>query len=291
VIRVPRLRPTLLTAAAAVATVAACAAPAAHAVTPTGPSRLGVVTAGSGTLTGSGRDRVLELRGVPARSTWFVDRPYHAAGAEATKDLVPAFFGGEDGPPNAALEIDGKGGRGATVVVELTHPELRRSAHVLRFHARLLDDVPDRMASWRAGRTATPPRRFGAAPLFLDTDSQQCSVTVDVPTTSTYISDLFGDSYGGAPYFSGFSGTQGTVEQSGTLFYGCGADIQFSFTDPTVAGGAYTIDPQWSDPESGSNSTSCAVTYGPATVQCAAAPVPSSGSQISFDYAVTIAAP
>ncbi|MCW3008588.1 MAG: hypothetical protein JWP17_3214 [Solirubrobacterales bacterium] len=280
-----RLRTGLLAGFLALTVGGLSAAPAsAQSPSPASPpSRLGVLTAAAGTLTPSGDSYVLTLRRVAPRSTWFVDRPYHAAGSDPTAALVHAFFATDDGPPNAALEVGTRSGRGATVVVELSHPVVRDGGRTLRFRARLLDDVPGGLAWSRSRRTTRPPRSFGAATLFLDSFSQSCTVEVAYPTTSTLQGQVaFSDAFGESPYLDGAAGMI-VMQQSGSTFYGCGATATMTFADATVPGGTYTAQVTWSNPMIGHNSMGCSITVG--AVNCQYPDTPG-GSTPNFTYSL-----
>lgn len=258
--------------------------PAAAQAADTEPGVLGAVTARSGTLTPRAHGLDLVLRGVSARGTWFTDRPAHDAGTAPVSRLVDAFFGPGEALPNGALAIDGR--KGATVVVELSRPRSADGGRTLRFAARELEDVPARLSSF--GRTGALPRRFGGATLFIDSTDQACQVDVTVPSTSTLQQ--------GSVSFSGTFGTDPSWAQTqtgihaandGEMFYGCGSTMTASYEDATVASGGYTVTVTWSNPMTGTNSSSCtAQTPAGQPVACDASPPPAHGGQIGFGFGV-----
>lgn len=230
------------------------------------PSKLAVITATGGAL----RDGVLTLRGVDAQTTWFVDRPFHQAGIASTWSLVPEYFKAGSSPPNAAIEIAGRRGVHDTVIVELSRPAIDRTRRALRFAARVLPDAPDRLASWRARRLAAAPVRFGRASVFLDTESQSCTGVVQLAASGvTGINPQTSVSYGGwietsAPTLS-MGGTQ-VFNQNGSMFTGCGGSMTYTLvqadgTTPVPGGTSGQLTLNWGDPEIGSNSASCSVSY------------------------------
>jgi hypothetical protein len=230
------------------------------------PSKLAVVTAAGGSL----RDGVLTLRGVGARSTWFVDRPFHQAGTAATWSLVPAYFKTGSPAPTAAIAIAGRRGGADTVIVELSRPAIDRTRHTLRFAARVLPDAPDRLASWRARRLAAVPTRFGRVSVFLDTVSQSCMGVVQLATDGVAgINPLTSVSYGGwIETIAQTLSTGGTeaFNQNGSMFTGCGGSMTYALvqangTTPVPGGTSGQLTLDWGDPEIGSNSASCSVSY------------------------------
>jgi hypothetical protein len=253
--------------AALVAALGAPAAAAGQAAPPAdAPSKLAVLTAAGGSL----RDGVLTLRGVGARATWFVDRPFHQAGTAPTWSLVPAYFKAGSPAPNAAIEIAGRRGGADTVIVELSRPAIDRARRTLRFAARVLPDAPDRLASWRARRLAAAPGRFGRVSVFLDTESQSCTGVVQLATSGVAgINPQTSVSYGGwievTAQTLSTGGTQ-AFTQNGSMFTGCGGSmtyvlVQADGTTPVPGGTSGLLTLNWGDPEIGSNSASCSVSY------------------------------
>jgi hypothetical protein len=277
------MRPSSVLCVLAAAGLSATAAAAGAADTP--PGVLGVVSAQNGTLTPAGGSRLaLTLHGVTARGIWFSDRPAHDAGTAPVSRLVDAFFGPREAAPNGALAVSG--GNGATVVVELSHPRLADGGRTLRFAARELEDVPDRLASFASkGRV---PRSFGRSTLFIDSQSQQCQVNVAVPSTSTLVANSIStsDSFGTSVYWSA-DGNDISAGNSGEMFYGCGSTLTATYQDATVATGSYTVNVTWNNPMTGTNSSSCTATAQDGSpVPCNAGSVPEHGGQITFGYGV-----
>ena len=233
---------------------------------PDAPSQLAVLTAANGTL----RDGVLTLRGVKPRATWFLDRPYHLAGVDSTWSLVPSFFKDGSPAPNAAIEIASRRGRADTVILELSRPSVDADRRTVRFRARVLSDAPERMASWRTRHLPTPPARFGRVSVFLDMVSQTCSGVVDLATGDVVaINPLPSTSYGNwvvtlAQTLS--MGSTSAFNQTGAPMTGCGGSMIYTLVQanggtqvPDGASGLLTLN--WGNPEIGSNSASCSVTY------------------------------
>jgi hypothetical protein len=246
--------------------------------------RLAVLTAREGALVRSGDRHLLTLRGVAPRSTWFFDRPFHGAGTSATSRLIPAYFRQGDSLPNAALEIVAHGGERSTVIVELASPVLRDGARTVRFTARVLQDVPERLSTWRPGRSATPPKRFGRTTLYLDGLWQSCEIAIALPSTSMVQGSGadFDNTYGGYPYLAVSTAGYASITQSAGLSEGCGATGILSITDS--AGWDYDLTVTWSNPGIGSNTASCQTETSEFTCQASAPP---SGSAPVFEFEVS----
>jgi hypothetical protein len=272
----------------AVAGLSATATAAAGAVD-TPPGVLGVVSAQSGTLAPAGGARLaLTLHGVTTSGIWFTDRPAHDAGTAPVSRLVEAFFGLREAAPNGALAVAGRDG--ATVVVELSHPRSADGGRTLRFTARTLEDVPDRLGSF--GAKGAVPRRFGRSTLFIDSQDQNCQVNVAAPSTSTLVPNSISTSHSfGTSVDWNVEGNGISAGNWGEMFYGCGSTLTATYQDATVATGSYTVSVTWNNPMTGTNSSSCTATAQDGSpVPCNAGDVPDHGGQIVFGYGVDNAA-
>lgn len=154
-------------------------------------SSLYVQTAEGGRLRG-GEDGAftLQLTGVASRMTTFSDRPLRLSAQTTVADFVDDWdaSGFADDPPNAALVIsDGDDGRD-TFVFELTNPDHDDGADTLRYDAQLLSDAPGGRLSALADPVGDdPPKRFGAASLFIDdAPTAGIEVTVDGVAPDTF---------------------------------------------------------------------------------------------------------
>jgi hypothetical protein len=137
------------------------------------PSLLFVQTAASGNFEAAtdGVDRVLlTLEGVPARTTYFADRPSRAAGAIPTETFLAEIGFGDD-PPNAALVTQTGDGQ-VVVLLELLSGRLEDGPGGLRllYETRPLDGDPGGALTTFAPRQSpgTLPAEFGEASLFID---------------------------------------------------------------------------------------------------------------------------
>ena len=135
--------------------------------------------ASGGTLRASGGPEsfTLTLRNVGPRVTVFSDRPQRITFSEGTEAFVRLWarrFASD--PPNAALDLlvrgKGTGAREepAAVVLELTKPQL--NGRTLTFSARRLRSPGAGLSHYADRATGDPPRRFGAASLFIDDEDE-----------------------------------------------------------------------------------------------------------------------
>ena len=132
-----------------------------------------VMNASSGTLTaGSADDElVLALAGVNPTSTWFTDRPARRAGTAPVGPALKSIgFSGDQGPPNAVLEIPGAPADENAVALTLTEPVYDDAAATLQFTATPLERVGSSrgLQPYRRILDESVPESFDAASLFID---------------------------------------------------------------------------------------------------------------------------
>ena len=151
----------------------AAAAPALTGV-PSDASLLFSLESRAGTLVpdaraGKGRF-TLTLRGVERRATWFTDRPQRNAGRVDTRKLFTAWreLGFRADPPNAALVVDRAKASRDTVAAEIRLRSYAPRRRTARLAVRTLGSLGNGLRHINRRIDLRPPRRFGAASLFID---------------------------------------------------------------------------------------------------------------------------
>ncbi len=132
-----------------------------------------VMNASGGTLApGSADDElVLALTGVNPTSTWFTDRPARRAGTAPVGPALKSIgFSGDQGPPNAVLEIPGAPADENAVALTLTEPVYDDAAATLQFTATTLERVGSSrgLQPYRRILDESVTESFDAASLFID---------------------------------------------------------------------------------------------------------------------------
>jgi hypothetical protein len=237
------------------------AASSAEAAAP-GPTYLSTLEAGKGSFVkrASG-GYALRLRHVDRRGLYFTDRPLHQAGEDTTSSILAHFFKPGTGKPNAVVRVRGERKSRDTVIVELSHPRYSKSHRTLSFRARPLLSASRGLARFERYADSRLPRRFGATTLFIDLDSQECTVELSISGTAIMFQNVQTDrNYGDSIDLSWGDFGAGLI-QYGTWDYGCGGTISGDvYTNAAPSGsnptpgtkiGSFSFDYQ--DPEIGHN--------------------------------------
>jgi hypothetical protein len=116
----------------------------------------------------------LTLRGIPAQTVYFSERPSRIVGTQSTSEFLSMLGFGADNPPNAALVTKADDGQDDILVIELFNPVYTEIANgaaaTLVYEARILENYQ----GTGLGRVALAqddtviPATFDGASLFID---------------------------------------------------------------------------------------------------------------------------
>jgi len=142
-----------------------------------------VQNANSGTFIKSDNETyTLSLNDVSPQTIYFTDRPRKNVGqVEMQKFLDGLCFKSND-PPNAAIEILNGNKEEDVVIVELSDPVYNKTSKILKYTAKILNNINHSLSIYNERRDKSIPTSFNEVALFIDDCSDvkmQCHMDIE----------------------------------------------------------------------------------------------------------------